>query len=145
MALKSEQRIRTRSILVTIIVASVACYCVGVMFLQVGNGLNQPTKTPTITTSPTLTYTSAPPLTLPSPVIFPSATPTATVTETWTPTVTYTPFATRTRTITATSTTTGTATMTATKLPPTETNTLPPPLVSPTSTFTNTPEVENTP
>jgi len=63
MALKSEQHARTRSILVTIIVASVACYCVGIIFLQVGNQVNQPTRTPTITQTATVTYTSAPPLT----------------------------------------------------------------------------------
>ena len=51
MSLKFLQRRKTRSILVTIIVASVACYCVGLIFLQVGRQVNQPT--PTITASNT--------------------------------------------------------------------------------------------
>ena len=116
MSLKFVQRRKTRSILVTIIVASVACYCVGMIFLQVGRQVNQPTPTVTPSGSPTTTFTSAPPLNLPSPVVFPTATFTATATETWTPTITYTPFATRTRTITATPTVTNTAT--ATDVPP---------------------------
>lgn len=134
-----DQSTRIRSILLSIILLTLPCYCLGIILLiSSQNAVSQPTPTitftptetpvpptsiiPTITSSATATYTNTPTITwTASPTYTPFSTPTHTATNTYTPTPSDTP--TETPTITSTPTYTETVTLTPT---PTDTPTLTP-------------------
>ena len=58
MTLQDNRRGRTRSILIIIIIASLACYCLGFLVWKVGDQFNQPDPHSTITQTPTQTMTN---------------------------------------------------------------------------------------
>lgn len=96
-----SKRYRTRILLVIAILATLPCYCLGVIVLQFAPVHNLTTLTPTPTSTETLTPTATQ-----------TSTPTHTPFPTFTPTLTPTPTSTRTTTPTATSTSTFTPTLT---------------------------------
>jgi len=95
---RDDRRARIRKILIIIIVATLPCYCLGFVVMQVGRELTKPTV------PPTLTETFAPPPATNTPTVvttvftLPTATETPTPTVTWTPTLTFTLFIPPTRT-----------------------------------------------
>ena len=119
MALKADRRARTRTILVFIILATLPCYCLGLVILQIGRADQQPTATPTLTRTATRQVSS------PMPVLTDTPFSTATVTETPTATITRTPNLTLTAWVPPTRTPTNppTPTLAATPLPDTPTPT----------------------
>jgi hypothetical protein len=129
--LSGKKRIRYMLILATL--ATLPCYCLGLVVLQV-NRNRPPEVTPTLThtVTATATITLTPYITL-TPTSTATITQTATITETGTetqtPTITETPTETTTPTISETPSPTATAT-------PTDT---PPPTRTPTPTGTPTP------
>jgi len=121
MAIRTERRARIRSILIFIILATLPCYCVGLVIFQLGQQAAQPTATPSLTpTEPFVPILITPSFT-PSPFILATPTETSTATITWTPTMTFTLFVPPTRTETPTLTPTYTPTPTITLIQPTPT------------------------
>jgi hypothetical protein len=124
----AAKRAQTRRNLVLLILATLPCYCLGVVLLNIGQIASRPlTPTPTAThtqRTPRRTSTPGPSAT---PLIIPTATQTSTETITWTPSPTYTEFVppTRTQTGTPTPTETPSPTIVVAPLEPTETPTLP--------------------
>ena len=57
MAFLAERRRRIRTILIIITLATLPCYCLGLVIMQIGRAANQPTETPTLTLTPTDTST----------------------------------------------------------------------------------------
>ena len=126
---------RRRLTLFIIILATIPCYCIGLVAISLA-----PDNSPTATPSPTFAATATvPSLTFsPDPSIFtqtPSNTPTVTPTPTDTNTPTYTPSVTATETVFVPPTDTATNTMTFT----------PSPTWTPSSTPSRTPTPPNTP
>ena len=116
----SDGRLRVRYILITVILATLPCYCVGLVLVgTAGTRENQITHTPS--TSPTRVTTislTVPPTRTLNPTVSKTLqtytlTPTGTVTPTSSPTVTFT----------GTSTSTATPTLTETPIPPSDTPT----------------------
>lgn len=133
MASNVARRARIRSILTIIILATLPCYCLGLVLLQIGPRGNDADATDTPTA--TLTGEASPSSTLePSdtPIIFPTATETATPTITWTPSVTPTLFEPPTRTPSPSPTAS-----------PTETETPEPATATPTRTPTSVPPTDS--
>lgn len=125
MASNVARRARTRSILIFIILATIPCYCLGFVLLQVGTNARERPATATPTVTGTIQPSDTPAAASPSPIIFPSATISLTPTVTWTPSMTPTLFQPPTRTPSLTPTET---------MVPTATDTL-----VPTATWTDTP------
>jgi hypothetical protein len=140
-----DARFRVRLILIGIVLATLPCYCTGLVMVQlerVQAGLPTATQSPTVTTSSTASASPTQVLTTTATIWTPTMTATVTV---WTPTVT----ATGTQTLTPTNTLLPTQTATAaptqtampTMVPPTFTPTLPPPTAVNTPTLTPTPTI----
>jgi hypothetical protein len=126
-----DGRKRIRSIIIAIILATLPCYCLGILALQFAE-LAHPTSTATPMNLVTLTVLSSQTLvnaTLETPTASPTVTATSTVT------ITLTPFMPATFTTTPTQTITTTITPTLTPLP-TVTATLMIPSLTPTITST---------
>lgn len=135
MSLRAQQTSRTRSTLIIIILATIPCYCLGLVVLLVGREIQKASNLPTATPSPSNTPVVI--QTLPAtitPFQFPTETQTSTPTLTVTPSQTLTPFLPPTRTATQTPTMTIEPTVTST---PTE--------APPTPTMTPTPESDDNP
>ena len=82
-----DRRARLRSTLFLILLATLPCYCLGLVVLKVGDTARQiPTYTPTTTA----TSTNIPTIAIPTE--YPTLTPSLLPTLTLTPTVTQTPF-----------------------------------------------------
>lgn len=135
MSSNAGRRSRTRSTLIMVILATIPCYCLGLILLDVGNVARRvvtPTTTQTITARVVKrTNTPRPSKTA---FAFPTATAVPTETITWTPSPTFTPFVPPTHTPTHTPSDTHTPTPTHTASP-----TLPPPVDTPTPTPTTAP------
>lgn len=127
-----DRRIRTRTILALVILATLPCYCIGLIMLRSANNAAQITPTATFTISPSATQ----PLEIPvaTTAVPPTAVLTETPTPTWTPSITPTPFRfptltpSYTPTFTLTPTVTPTFTFTASAVPsdtPTPTEVIP--------------------
>jgi len=128
----SDGRLRVRYILITIILATLPCYCIGLVLVgTAGTREDQITNTPS--TSPTRTATIS--LTVPpTRTLHPTVSKTL-QTSTLTPTGTATPTSSPTATFSDTSTATATPTLTETPVPPTDTPT-PSETLIPTDTAT---------
>ena len=137
---RSGKTLRTRYILVVIILATIPCYCAGLVYANSKRAQGTPTATPLAS----LTWTSSPsPFPTNTRLPFNTFTPTLTPTITLTLTISITPSPFMTPTQTASLTPTVTATFTDTPSPtvtssPTNTSTV-------TNTLTFTPETPPVP
>lgn len=123
---RAVKRAQTRRNLVLLILATLPCYCLGIVLLNISQVAGRPlTPTPTVTLTQRTPRRTSTPGPTDTQIVFPTATLTPTVTITWTPSVTYTQFVPPTRTVTPTPefTETPSPTIVVAPLEPTETPT----------------------